>query len=217
MDIDQAAGLIVNPLTAIGLLDTARRRGHPAAVHTAAASQLGRMLLAMSRKMDYPLVHVVRREAQVELLKSLGAEKVLNSTDEDFPEQLHAVCERLGATAAFEAIGGEMTGTIINAMPVGSEVYVYGALCEEACDNIDPLGLIFRRKSVRGFYLGEWLQSRGMLGTLQAAGYAQRMLIDGTIQTKVRRRLSLRETVEGLQEYINQMTEGKMLIEPHKS
>ena len=62
--------MIVNPLTATGLLDTAKRHGHRAAVHTAAASQLGRMILAMAKRSDYPVIHVVRRGAQVELLKS---------------------------------------------------------------------------------------------------------------------------------------------------
>lgn len=213
---EQAATLIINPLTALGLLDTARRQGHRAAIHTAAASQLGRMILAMAKRSDYPLIHVVRRDAQVELLKSLGAEHVLNSSEDGFPEQLRLACTRLGATIAFEAIGGEMTGTIINLMPPGSTAYVYGALSGDPCGNIDPIALIFQEKSVSGFYLGEWLKRRGMLGTLRAAGRVQRMLIDGSIETKVQRRLTLDEAVDGLRQYTDQMTDGKVLIMPHK-
>jgi NADPH2:quinone reductase len=215
LPIEQAAGLIINPLTAIGLLDTARRGGHRAAVHTAAASQLGRMILAMANRDSYPIVHVVRRDAQVELLKSLGAEHVLNSSDEDFTEKLRAACARLSATVAFDAVGGEMTGTLINSMPPGSIVHVYGALSEEPCTNINPIELMFKDKSVSGFYLGQWLKRRGMLGVLRAAGRAQRMLIDGTIKTKVQRRLTLDETVDGLTQYRDRMTEGKVLIMPH--
>ena len=80
LPIEQAASLIVNPLTAMGLLETARRAGHRAAVHTAGASQLGRMMLTMAADMNYPLINVVRRDAQVELLKSRGAKYVLNSS-----------------------------------------------------------------------------------------------------------------------------------------
>ena len=213
--MEQAASLIINPLTAIGLLETARRGGHRAAVHTAGASQLGRMLVAMAAEVNYPIINVVRREVQVELLNSLGAVHVLNSSDEDFADRLRAVSADLQATAAFEAVAGEITGTVLNVLPEGSTVYVYGALSEEACDNIDPTELIFRRKTVTGFYLGSWLQERGSLGVLRAASRAQKMLIDGRIETKVQRTVSLEEAVDGLRQYVDHMTDGKLLIMPH--
>jgi NADPH:quinone reductase-like Zn-dependent oxidoreductase len=215
--IDQAASLVVNPLTAIGLLDTARRDGHRAAVHTAAASQLGRMILVMAQRADYPIIHVVRRDAQVELLKSLGAKHVLNSSDDRFSEQLRTDCTRLRATAVFEAVGGDITGTVLNSMPTGSNAYVYGALSGDLCSNIDPIELIFQGKSVRGFYLGQWLRRRGTFGTLRAANRVQRMLVDGAIATTVQRRLSLEEAADGLQQYVDHMTEGKALIVPWKT
>ncbi len=213
--MEQAASLIINPLTAMGLLETARRGGHRAAVHTAGASQLGRMLVAMAAEVNYPIINVVRREAQVELLHSLGAVHVLNSSDEDFADRLQAVSADLQATAAFEAVAGEMTGTVLNVLPGGSTVYVYGALSEEACDNIDPTELIFRQKTVTGFYLGDWLQEQGSLGVLRAASRAQKMLIDGRIETKVQRTVSLEEAVAGLRQYVDHMTDGKLLIMPH--
>ena len=210
----QAASLIINPLTAMGLLETARRGGHRAAIQTAGASQLGRMLVAMASESNFPIINVVRREAQVELLQSIGATHVLNSSDDDFVERLGAIAAELQATTAFEAIGGEMTGTLFNVLPEGSTVFVYGALSEAACDNIDPIGLIFRGKTVTGFYLGVWLKERGSLDVLRAASRAQKMLIDGRIETKVQRTVSLEESVDGLRQYVDHMTDGKLLIMP---
>ncbi len=212
--MEQAASLIINPLTAMGLLETARRGGHRAAVQTAGASQLGRMLVAMASELNFPVINVVRREAQVELLKSMGAAHVLNSSDDDFVERLGAIAAELQATAAFEAIGGEMTGTLFNVLPEGSTVFVYGALSEAACDNIDPIELIFHGKTVTGFYLGVWLRERGSLDVLRAASRAQKMLIDGRIETKVQRTVSLEEAVDGLRQYVDHMTDGKLLIMP---
>lgn len=211
-----AASLIVNPLTAIGLLDTARRDGHAAAVLTAGASQLGRMLLYLAGRAKFPLVCVVRREEQAQLLKSAGAELVLNSADVDFVEQLATACQQVNATAALEAVAGDMTGTLLSAMPQGSCVYVYGALSEEPCGAIDPIDLIFRNKTVTGFYLGEWLRTRGAFGVLRRANRIQRMLIDGLIATKVQRQIRLDEVSEGLLRYVESMTEGKVLILPQK-
>ena len=81
LPVDQAASLIMNPFTAMGLLDRARRAGHEAAVHTAGSSQLGRMMIAMAADMNYPVINVVRRDAQVDILKSLGSKHVLNSVE----------------------------------------------------------------------------------------------------------------------------------------
>ena len=210
----QAASLIINPLTAMALLETARRGGHRAAIQTAGASQLGRMLVAMASESNFPIINVVRREAQVELLQSIGATHVLNSSDDDFVERLGAIAAELQATTAFEAIGGEMTGTLFNVLPEGSTVFVYGALSEAACDNIDPIELIFHGKTVTGFYLGVWLRERGSLDVLRAASRAQKMLIDGRIETKVQRTVSLEESVDGLRQYVDHMTDGKLLIMP---
>lgn len=215
LDTEQAASLIINPLTAMGLLDTARRGGHRAAVQTAGASQLGRMLLVMAAKANFPIINVVRREAQVELLKSLGAAYVLDSSSEDFVEQLKTACADLGATTAFEAVAGDMTGTLLAAMPCGATVYVYGALSEEHCGNIDPIEVIFHEKTVTGFYLGTWLRRRGSLGILRAAARVQQMIIDGLIETQVQRRVSLDEAIDGLKQYVDHMTDGKVLILPH--
>ena len=109
-----------------------------------------------------------------------------------------------------------MTGTLLSAMPRGAWMYVYGALSEEPCGNIDPIDLIFRNKTVTGFYLGEWLQRRGLLHVLHAANRVQRMLIDGLIETDVQRRISLDEVGDGLTQYLEGMTKGKVLILPQK-
>jgi NADPH:quinone reductase-like Zn-dependent oxidoreductase len=212
---EQAASLIINPFTAFGLLDTARKGGHRAAVHTAGASQLGRMLQTMAAEENYPLINVVRREEQLELLRSLGAKHVINSSNDSFADELKALCARLGATVAFEAIAGNMTGTVMNAMPHDSFVYVYGALSEEPCGNIDPVQLIFHSKEVRGFYLGAWMRQRGTLGILRTAGRIQRMIIDGRIESVVQRRVGFNEAKEGLTQYVQNMTKGKVLITPH--
>ena len=139
-----AASAFVNPLTALGLLETARRDGHHAVVHTAAASNLGRMLVRVCRADGVGLVNVVRSPEQVALLRSLGAEHVCDSSADDFTDRLRDAVAATGATAAFNAVGGgPLTGQILTAMesvlrgtgaysPYGSsvrkQVYVYGRL-----------------------------------------------------------------------------------------
>ena len=214
LPIEQGASLIVNPLTAVALLETARRGGHPAAIHTAGASQLGRMMLALAADAGYPLINIVRRKEQVELLRSLGAQHVLNCTDDNFAAQLQATCQRLKATIAFEAVAGDLTGVVLGAMPHSSTVYLYGALSESPCGSINPIEVIFHGKVLRGFFLGAWVRQRGPLGVLRAARRVQKLLAEGRIATHFQRRLTLDEAVDGLQQYVTHMTDGKVLFTP---
>ena len=103
---EQAASCFVNPMTALGFMETRDLEGQKAIVHTAAASNLGQMLNRLCQADGVPLVNIVRSEEQVALLKSQGAKWVLNSSDEGFMSQLIEALVATGATLAFDAIGG---------------------------------------------------------------------------------------------------------------
>ena len=141
----QGAAWFINPLTALCMLETLRREGHRALVHTAAASNLGRMLVLLCREEGVPLVNVVRRPEQVAPLSELGATHVCDSSQPGFRESLAAAVAEAGATLAFDAVGG---GTLANEVLVAMEaaatrsqpgfrrygttvhkqVYIYGSL-----------------------------------------------------------------------------------------
>ncbi|MEH6712041.1 MAG: zinc-binding dehydrogenase [Paraglaciecola polaris] len=140
-----AASSFVNPLTALGMVETMRMEGHTALVHTAAASSLGIMLNKICIAEDVQLVNIVRKQEQVDLLTKLGAKYVVNSSSDSFKKDLYKAIEATGATLAFDAIGGgELASDILTAMEaVGSkdatgfntygsldnkQVYVYGGL-----------------------------------------------------------------------------------------
>lgn len=208
---EQGAMLLVNPFTAWALLEKARR-GHKAAVHTAAASALGRMLLKLAQKTNFPVIHIVRREAQVELLKNLGAKHVLDSSTDTFDEDLADLSRKLGATLALDAVAGELPQRLLANMPRGSVAAVYGGLSEKAVE-VNPLELIFERKRVEGFWLSDYLDRLSLPGLLYRAWRVQRALI-GDLRIDVRGRYTLDEAVEGIKTYEQRMTDGKILIVP---
>ena len=110
----EAASWFVNPLTALGMVETMKREGHTALVHTAAASNLGQMLNKICIADGVKLVNIVRREEQAELLRGLGAQYICNSSDDDFEARLTDALEATGATLAFDATGGTSdTGTAL--------------------------------------------------------------------------------------------------------
>jgi NADPH2:quinone reductase len=141
----QGASAFVNPLTALGMTETMRREGHSALIHTAAASNLGQMLVRLCRADGIPLINIVRSSHQVALLRELGAKYVLDSTSATFKHDLTESIVETNATLAFDAIsGGTLIGTILTCMerallrkmtaydrygsPIHKQVYVYGVL-----------------------------------------------------------------------------------------
>lgn len=139
------ASSFVNPLTALGMLETMRREGHSALVHTAAASNLGQMLVKACLADGVPLVNVVRKDEQEEILRGLGAVHVCNSSSPSFETDLVEALKATSATLAFDATGGgTLASQILNGMEraanataaqysrygssVHKQVYIYGSL-----------------------------------------------------------------------------------------
>jgi NADPH:quinone reductase-like Zn-dependent oxidoreductase len=209
---ERGAMLIVNPLTAWALVDLARRGKHRAVVQTAAASALGKMIVRLAQRDNLPLINIVRREEQAAQLRAIGATHVLDSSRADFDEQLHNLCHILQATLALDAVAGEMTGRLLQAMPRGSRVTVYGALSEAPCQ-IHPIDPIFRGKSVDGFWLSDWFRGQNTLDVFRA-GLSVQQLLGSELKSEVRACMPLEEGQRGLQLYANRMTEGKVLLMP---
>ena len=115
----EAASWFVNPLTALGMVETMRMEGHNALVHTAAASNLGQMLNKICLADDIPLVNIVRKPEQEEILKKIGAKHICNSSAPDFRDRLTDALVETGATLVFDAIrGGKLVGQILSSMEI---------------------------------------------------------------------------------------------------
>ncbi len=211
---EQGATLIINPLTAIGMVEEAKKEGHRAIIQTAACSQVGRMVQTLCKKHGIPLINIVRRDEQVQELKSAGEKWVLSSNAEGFELELKTVATDLNATIAFEAVGGNLTGTILSAMPVSSRVLVYGALSEQACTGISPLALIFEKKKVQGFWLSEWLESCSFLSTYQSTQLIQNLMVQDLFATKIRQKVGFDDWKDALIKYHREMTAGKVILQP---
>jgi NADPH:quinone reductase-like Zn-dependent oxidoreductase len=170
------------------------------------------MLLRLSLKEKLPLVNVVRRAEQEELLRRLGAEHVVNSSEPEFEERLRIKCHELGVTLGFDAVAGPMTGQLVQALVDGGTVIVYGSLSEQE-SRIHPREFIFRRKKVEGFYLPEFF-GKGFGKDQLRAIVGVPMLVSKDMETPIRARLPLESAAEALRIASSDMTAGKVLFTP---
>jgi NADPH2:quinone reductase len=230
-DAAEGASSFVNPLTALGMVETMRREGHTGLVHTAAASNLGQMLNRICRADGVPLVNIVRRPEQAALLREHHAEHVCDSSEPTFEADLVAALRATGATLAFDAIGGGRTaGQILNAMEaalvppdapynrygsdVHKQVYVYGAL--------DRHPIELQRRFGFAWGIGGWLLTPFLMRTSpEDLARLRRRVADElttTFASHYTDEISLREAldVDTLQRYARQATGQKFLLRPQR-
>jgi NADPH2:quinone reductase len=171
----EGASSFVNPLTALGMVETMRSEGHTALVHTAAASNLGQMLNRICLQDGIALVNIVRTRGQVDLLRSLGAAHVCDSSSPTFVQDLIEAFSTTGATLAFDAIGGgKLASQILMCMEAAlsrkatqysrygsathKQVYVYGGLGQGPIELNRSFGMAW---GVGGWLVTPFLQKIG--------------------------------------------------------
>ena len=227
-----AATSFVNPLTALGMVETMRMEGHTALVHTAAASSLGQMLNKICIAEGVPLVNIVRSQQQAEILQKIGAKYICDSSSETFKADLYKAIDETGATLAFDAIGGgEIVSDILTAMEqsgskdavgfntYGSEankqVYIYGGL------DFNPSTL--NRAYGMTWGIGGWLLMR-FLSKLkpEQVGQLQKRVADEittTFACSFTEELSFEQAMspEIVLQYNAKKTGEKYLINPNKN
>ena len=210
ISLQQGATLVVNPMTALAFFAIAKRERHPAVVSNAAASSLGRMIVRLGRENGLPIINIVRREEHVDLLRSLGAEHVLNSGDAGFNSRLKSVADSLGATLILDPVGGEYTQVLLENAPFGSTVLVYANLTGRQA-LFDPKTLVGENKRIAGFYLANWIRNQSLLHTLRDLWQAQRMA-NSALKTTIRKRFPMAAVQEAIDLYRSNMTAGKVLL-----
>ena len=225
------ASSFVNPMTALGMVETMRLESHVALAHTAAASNLGQMLNRLCIDEQIPLVNIVRRAEQEELLRSAGAAYVCNSASGDFTDELTAALTATGATLAFDATGGgKLASQLLTCMEaaataaagsysrygsaVHKQVYIYGSLDRGPTELTRSFGMAW---GVGGWLLTPFLQRIGLDGierlrrrvaaglrTTFASSYTDQVSLAGALQP------------DAIAAYARQATGSKYLIIPSR-
>lgn len=208
--IEQAAMLLVNPLSALAIMDIARRGKHKAMVSTAAASALGGMILRLGKRYKIPIIHIVRRQEQVNLVSQRGGEVVLNSGDLQFAEQLKDLAHQYQATLWLDAIGGSQTQILAEAAPHGSTILLYSRMAEQDCV-IDPHTALVKNLRFEGWFLGNHVRQKNLLQVLRLAQRA-RSLLESDLHSPVHKCFPLAEAQQAVEMYLQNMSAGKILL-----
>lgn len=210
---EDAAAMIVNPLTALAMFGLVKDEGEKSFVVTAGASQLCKLMIAVAKDEGYRPIAIVRRDDQIDLLKGIGAAHVLNAEAADFDARLAEVMGQEKPRIFLDAVTGPLAAKIFNAMGKRARWIVYGRLDPEVTPIIEPGQMIFMHKKIEGFWLTEWMRTVANEKRMAAVIEAQKRFADGRWATDVTAILPLEEAVSRVAGELAKPN-GKVFIAP---
>ena len=209
---EDGAAQIVNPLTAMAMVDIAKNAGE-AFVVSAATSQLGKLMCSLGRDLGLKPIALVRRAETVDPLKALGAAEVVVTGGADAATQFATISKNLKPRVFLDAVADQLSEQVFCAMPNGARWVCYGKLSTELPKLTQMGQLIFMSKRIEGFWLTRWMMDTPPADQMRVVGEVQARFADGRWHTDVSARLSLREVLPNLADALKK-SDGKVIITP---
>ncbi|CAG9332118.1 unnamed protein product [Blepharisma stoltei] len=186
-----------------------KKGNHRAVIQTAAASSVGKALLRYCHYYGIPVINLVRRNDQAEVLRDIGADYIIITTSEGWQNRTRLLVKELGATIGFDAISGEMAGEVYDLIKEPGKLYIYGNLSGQFC-MINPTSLA-RKKIIRGLDLNIWLTKLTILKKMDIFDKVQK-LYDQIFRIDYKETINLNKLKNALISYRERKTNSKILV-----
>jgi len=207
---EKGAMLLVNPLTALAFVEIAKRGKHKVILNNAAASSLGLMLNYMCSKNNISLINIVTKDTQENYLKKHGAKNILNSSSENYENELADTVRKLNCHLFFDAVGGDQAEILIRLSPPGSTLVSYAKLSEQNIE-IDTRLILQHNKKIQGFFLGKYTSDNSVIQNLSSVNKVKKMLA-GDMEINISARYPFNSASKAVDYYRNNMSAGKVLF-----
>jgi NADPH:quinone reductase-like Zn-dependent oxidoreductase len=210
MSDEIACQAFVNPFTAYGMLETSGLQAGDHLLITAGASAWGKLVVQMAAKKGIHVACTVRREEQKAVLKSLGADVVVNVQEENLGKVLKSWAPE-GVKAVFDAVGGDQGAKAMNCLTNGGTMYVFGLL------SLQPIPLhsgvmIFKNLKIEGWWLSSWWEKLGSDGIQKAMKAVFGYLLSQEVTVDIQAKYPLKQFKEAIEAYEKEGRTGKILI-----
>jgi len=214
MSDNEAASVMINTFTALGLVEKVKRDGGKKVLITAAASHLGRIMIKLFQQNDIKVVATVRsKEQDYELRTKYGIRQVINSEGKHFESIINEQVHRMEIKHVLESIGGDRFGIIASNMPPDSKIILYGNLSKEQINGIDPMKMMYNRISIDTFNVNDWINEKNWFQKLLLVRKAKKMLSTYPRQ-EIHKEFDLKDIDSAIELYENKMSKGKVILKP---
>jgi NADPH2:quinone reductase len=208
---EQAATFFVNPATALAMVRYVLQV--PAGewlVQTAAASEVGKMIIRLGRHFGFRTLNIIRRPEQRDELLRLGAHAVLVISEGPLAEQMARVVPH-GIRYALDPVGGQLGSDLLTTLAPGARCLIYGSLADAPLQ-IAPRLLISTGLRLEGFWLARWLRQQPLLRLLRFFRSVRRLVDQGILQSTIAAVYPLEEVHAAVEHAQQPAKGGKILL-----
>ncbi len=209
---EDGAAQIVNPLTAMAMVDIASKAGDSFVI-SAATSQLGKLMIGLAKDMGLNAIALVRRENAIAPLLAMGAAAVIVTTANSFRSDFETASRTLKPRVFLDSVCDQTSETVFTLMPNAARWVCYGKLSSEAPVLTQMGQFTFMGKQIEGFWLTNWMRNTPPAEQMRVIGEVQARFVDGRWKTDISARLKLNEVVDGLADALK-LPDGKVIITP---
>ena len=213
LDFDEAAAIPLQGLTAYHVLETSGqlKQGESVVVH-AAAGGVGYLAVQMAKLMGAsPVIAAASTQEKLDLAKDLGADVLINYTEEDWPEKVREATDGNGADVILEMVGGDFPRKNLQCLNVFGRMVVFGAASGDR-GSLVPAALMKKNHILAGFYLPNIMVRRELFGPSlkKILGW----ISSGDLKITVGARYSLEQARDAHQALEGRETTGKIILNP---
>ena len=210
---EQAASFVVNPLTAVLMVERCKELKAKTIILTAACSQIARMILRVCKNEGIRVICTVRRPEQVKILKDAGEEFVVDTSVKGYQKELGGLCLKFKPSVCLECVSGNTTGEMLEYMGFNSTLILYGTLSEQKAAGINTVAFIGKKQTIEGFLLNHIIAPYSQFQMLDLIMKVEKMYAT-ELTTVVQKRFGLHQLQEAMAYYKANQTAGKILLVP---
>ncbi len=176
--------------------------GEQVLIH-AGASSTGMMAIQVARALGARVATTVQEPASAAIAKALGAELVINTSEADFVEALHAWTGGRGVDVAIDNLGGDvLPRTIAAVKPLG--IIVAMGFMAGTDVTFDIRSFFFAQKQLRGTLVGDIEDFAAWLDPIR----------EGKIQPRIDSVLPLSQAAEAHRRIASHQARGSIVLLP---
>jgi NADPH2:quinone reductase len=205
---------LINPMSAVGIFDTIRKLKVGTFVQTAASSNIGKMLYKLCHRDGINVINLVKDYHSFNQLKDIFATNVIITSTPEWEKELEKLCFQFKVDTAFDCLGGEMTGKLISLLPNGSTLFHYGNLLEQDIGKVQSADLIFKDKTVCGWWMVRWMQSLSQDEMIYWWSFVQSEIksYSTIFETDISKEFKLEDINKAIDFYKSHSSEGKVIL-----
>jgi NADPH:quinone reductase len=212
VDYDQAAGGLLQGLTALALVQRcARIEPGETIVVEAAAGGTGTLAVQLAKRAGAKVIGLASNEEKRELVQGLGADATVDSRAENLGEAIREANGGKRVDAVLHMSGGEAFDEELGILAPLGRMVVFGIASREQ-RQISTASLLRGSKSVIGFWLAHLLTRQDLLGPMIQDLFAA--IAAGELTVTIGEVYPLSEAARAHEDLIARRTTGKLLLDP---